>query len=51
MRQVRREDTFLEQLTVMGGTQQSGPSKISLEVTFGSARHCSEYMQCDVKFA
>ena len=35
----RREDTFLEQLTVTGGTQQSGPSKIGLEATFGSARH------------
>ena len=29
----RREDTFLEQLT--GSTQQSGPSEIGLETTFG----------------
>ena len=27
----RREDAFLEQLTVTGGTQQNGPSKIGLK--------------------
>ena len=34
----RREDAFLEQLTVTEGTQQSGPSKIGLDATFRHTR-------------
>ena len=33
------DERTLSSSSLTGGTQQSGPSKISLEATFGAARH------------